>query len=152
MWFGEGGDVYLMCTIVSTLSLDIERFISDATTVMKTISTNKDQTKAIYIKLDQIKLVLSFLLTPGLNEDIDDICWTELKIPSSSSSVGFSRYDDYEAKTSGTHVAQALILRHFMAVKMVVMHGVFRVMSPQPAWWALPLSCALLACLKVRKL
>ncbi len=59
---------------------------------------------------------------------------------------------DYEAKTSGTHVAQALILRHFMAVKMVVMHGVFRVMSPQPAWWALPLSCALLACLKVRKL
>lgn len=92
MWFGEGGYVCLICTIVSTLSLDIERFISDATTIMKTISTNKDQTKAIYIKLDQIKLVLSFLLTPGLNEDIDDICLTKLRIPSSSSSVGFSRY------------------------------------------------------------
>ena len=59
---------------------------------MKTISTNKDQTKAVYLKLDQIKLVLSFLLTPGLNDDIDDICRTKLRIPNSTSSVGFSRY------------------------------------------------------------
>lgn len=82
----------LICIIASTLSLEIERFVSDATTVMKTISTNKDQTKAVYLKLDQIKLVLSFLVTPGLNDDIDDICRMKLKIPSSSLSVGFSRY------------------------------------------------------------
>ncbi|KAF8631069.1 hypothetical protein AX15_002671 [Amanita polypyramis BW_CC] len=78
---------------VSTLTLDIERFISDATIIMKTISTNKEQTKAIYTKLDQIRLLLSFLLTPGLNSDIDDICRTRLNIPSSSASVGFSSLD-----------------------------------------------------------
>lgn len=59
--------------------------------------------------------------------------------------------DDYETKMSGTHVTQASILRQFMAVKMVVMHGVFQAMSPQLVWWALPLSCAPLACSKVRK-
>ncbi|KAK2465293.1 hypothetical protein APHAL10511_002647 [Amanita phalloides] len=75
---------------VSTLILDVERFISDATTIMKTISTNKYQTKAIFAKLDQIRLILSFLLTPGLNDDIDDICRTRLRIPSSSVYIGFS--------------------------------------------------------------
>jgi hypothetical protein len=75
----------------SSLMIDLERFLSDSATVMKTISTNREQTKAIYSKLVQIRMFLSFLLTTGLNEGIDDICRTRLHIPTSSVLLGFSR-------------------------------------------------------------
>ncbi|KAF8627389.1 hypothetical protein AX17_006204 [Amanita inopinata Kibby_2008] len=83
-------DGYQGLDSVSSLSLDLENFIYDSAVVMKTISTNREQTKAIYAKVDQLKLLLSFLLTPGLNSDIDTICREKLNIPDSSASVGFS--------------------------------------------------------------
>jgi hypothetical protein len=79
-------------TKASIQNLDLERFLSDSATVIKTISTNRDQTRAVYSRVDQLKLVLSVLLTPGLNDSIDDICRTKLRIPTSSALLGYSRY------------------------------------------------------------
>jgi hypothetical protein len=71
--------------------LDLQRFISEAIAVAKKISTNKDQTRAILLTLERLRSVLSILLTPGLNNDIDDICSRRLGIQISPKSVGFAR-------------------------------------------------------------
>ncbi|KAJ7644581.1 hypothetical protein FB45DRAFT_898250 [Roridomyces roridus] len=73
-----------------TLSLDLERFISESSTTARLISTGRDQTRAIYSALDQLRLVLSMFLTPGLNTDIDALCQEKLGIPASGVLAGFS--------------------------------------------------------------
>ncbi|KAJ7465077.1 hypothetical protein FB451DRAFT_1262556 [Mycena latifolia] len=75
---------------VSTLSLDLERFITDSTTTARLISTGRDQTRAIYSALDQLRLVLSTFLTPGLNPDMDTLCREKLGLPLSSVHIGVS--------------------------------------------------------------
>ncbi|KAF7290909.1 WD-REPEATS-REGION domain-containing protein [Mycena chlorophos] len=75
----------------STLSLDLERFVSEATTTARLISQNREQTKAVYSALDQIRLVLSTLLTPGLNSDTDTLCEHKLGISMSRVRAGFAR-------------------------------------------------------------
>ncbi|KAF7302006.1 WD-REPEATS-REGION domain-containing protein [Mycena indigotica] len=74
----------------STVTLDLERFISETTTTARLISTNRDQTKAIYSALDQIRLILSTLLTPGLNRDTDILCEQRLGIPLSRTCAGLA--------------------------------------------------------------
>ncbi|KAJ7505803.1 hypothetical protein B0H11DRAFT_1851029 [Mycena galericulata] len=74
----------------STLSLDLERFITESSTTARLISTGRDQTRAIYSALDQLRLILSAFLTPALNPDIDDICKDKLGVPASIVHVGFS--------------------------------------------------------------
>ncbi|KIL67749.1 hypothetical protein M378DRAFT_73182 [Amanita muscaria Koide BX008] len=83
-------DGYHAPDAASIQNLDLERFLSDSASVIKTISTNRDQTRAVYSRADQLKLVLSVLLTPGLNDSIDDICQTKLCIPTSSALLGYS--------------------------------------------------------------
>ncbi|KAF8195899.1 hypothetical protein K438DRAFT_1826706 [Mycena galopus ATCC 62051] len=73
----------------STVSLDLEQFITDSTTTARLISTGRDQTRAIYLALDRLKLVLSTLLTPGLNTDIDALCREKLGVPTSTVHAGF---------------------------------------------------------------
>ncbi|KAJ7166355.1 hypothetical protein C8R43DRAFT_985618 [Mycena crocata] len=75
---------------VATVTLDLERFITDATTTARLISTGRDQTRAIYSALNQLRLILSTFLTPGLNVDIDALCYDKLGVPLSAVSVGFS--------------------------------------------------------------
>ncbi|KAJ7119871.1 hypothetical protein C8R44DRAFT_878257 [Mycena epipterygia] len=75
---------------VSTLSLDLERFISETTTTARLISSGRDQTRAIYSALDQLRLILSTFLTPGLNSDMDALCREKLGIPLSTVNAGFS--------------------------------------------------------------
>ncbi|KAJ7776775.1 hypothetical protein DFH07DRAFT_797695 [Mycena maculata] len=74
----------------STLSLDLERFITESTTTARLISTGRDQTRAIYSALDQLRLILSTFLTPGLNPDIDAICQEKLGAPASTTYASFS--------------------------------------------------------------
>ena len=81
----------LGCT-ASTLLLDLQSFTSESVTVAKTISTNRDQTRAILLTLERLRSVLSTLLTPGLNEDIDGICSTKLGVKLAPKPVGFARY------------------------------------------------------------
>ncbi|KAJ7068638.1 hypothetical protein C8F01DRAFT_1118822 [Mycena amicta] len=74
----------------STLSLDLERFVSDTTTIARLISNSREQTRAIYSALDQIRLILSTLLTPGLNPDTDTLCEQNLGVPLSRTRAGFT--------------------------------------------------------------
>ncbi|KAJ7196115.1 hypothetical protein GGX14DRAFT_700624 [Mycena pura] len=75
---------------VSTLSLDIERFITESTATARLISTSREQTRAIYSALDQLRLVLSTVLTPGLNAETDALCKVKLGVPLSNAHVGYS--------------------------------------------------------------
>jgi WD repeat-containing protein 7 len=79
------------CT-ASTLLLDLQRFTSESIAVAKKISTNRDQTRSILLTLERLRSVLSTLLTPGLNEDIDGICTARLGIQLSPKPFGFARY------------------------------------------------------------
>ncbi|KAF9265238.1 WD40 repeat-like protein [Marasmius fiardii PR-910] len=74
----------------STLCLNVKLFISTCTSIAKSISTSKSQTQKILQARDHLRAVLSTLLTPGLNRDIDEICRVQLGIPLSNVSVGFS--------------------------------------------------------------
>ncbi|KAG6884839.1 hypothetical protein C0993_007868 [Termitomyces sp. T159_Od127] len=75
----------------STLLLDLEHFISASVAVAKSISTNRAQTRAILRTLERLRSVLSVLLTPGLNLDIDAICFGKLGIRPSQAFSGVSR-------------------------------------------------------------
>ncbi|PBK67260.1 WD40 repeat-like protein [Armillaria solidipes] len=77
---------------VTTLSLDLERFITYSTTVIKTISTNLSQTQAIFSTRHRLLSLLSVLLTPGLNKDTDEICRDHLGIGTSLAHPGFSSH------------------------------------------------------------
>lgn len=77
----------------STLSLRTERFIADTIAMAKTISTSRDQTRAILQSLDHLRTILSTLLTPGLNPDVDSICHAKLGVSKSSASVGLAISD-----------------------------------------------------------
>ncbi|KAF5384322.1 hypothetical protein D9615_003314 [Tricholomella constricta] len=74
--------------VASTLILDLDRFTTESVVVAKSISTNRDQTRAILLTLERLRSVLSVLLTPGLNNDIDTICSAKLGIRPSRVSVG----------------------------------------------------------------
>lgn len=76
--------------VASTLLLDLQRFTSESITVAKKISTNRDQTRSILLTLERLRSVLSTLLTPGLNDDIDGICIDRLAIQLSPKPIGFS--------------------------------------------------------------
>ncbi|KAK0201531.1 hypothetical protein DFS33DRAFT_1348146 [Desarmillaria ectypa] len=76
----------------TTLSLDLERFITYSTTVIKTISTNLSQTQAIFSTRHRLLSLLSLLLTPGLNKDTDEICRDHLGIVTSLAHPGFSSH------------------------------------------------------------
>ncbi|GLB39841.1 putative WD40 repeats [Lyophyllum shimeji] len=75
--------------VATTLVLDLERFTTESIAVAKSISTNRDQTRAILLTLERLRSLLSVFLTPGLNPDIDAICTKTLGIRFSSVSTGF---------------------------------------------------------------
>ena len=77
--------------LASSLSFDLESFIINSIAVTKTISTSIDEVRKILLILDRLRLVLSTLITPGLNADIDSICYGNLSISPSSAIVGLSR-------------------------------------------------------------
>ncbi|KAF7767943.1 hypothetical protein Agabi119p4_7186 [Agaricus bisporus var. burnettii] len=77
----------------STLCLQTERFISNTISLAKTISTSRDTTRAILNSLDQLRTVLSTLITPGLNPDVDSVCYTKLGISRSNVLVGLATPD-----------------------------------------------------------
>ncbi|KAF8903093.1 hypothetical protein CPB84DRAFT_1728490 [Gymnopilus junonius] len=73
----------------ATLVLNLERLIVDAISVTKTISTSRDEVREILLTLDRLRLMLSALLTPGLSDDVDSICYGKLGAYPSSALVGF---------------------------------------------------------------
>ncbi|KAJ4468166.1 hypothetical protein J3R30DRAFT_3715082 [Lentinula aciculospora] len=75
--------------VACTVSLDLNNFISDSLLVIKALSTNEKQTKNIFLAREHLRSALSFLLTPGLNRDIDDVCFERLGVKRANSSVGF---------------------------------------------------------------
>ncbi|KAJ3733629.1 hypothetical protein DFJ43DRAFT_1117017 [Lentinula guzmanii] len=77
--------------VACTLSLDLNSFISDSLLVIKNVSTNRKQTRNILLARDHLRSALSLILTPGLNRDIDDICFEQLGIKRANASMGFSR-------------------------------------------------------------
>ncbi|THU84458.1 WD40 repeat-like protein [Dendrothele bispora CBS 962.96] len=77
---------------VCTLSFDVERFILESITMIKTISTSKNQTANILAARDRLRAILSVVLTPAINSSIDEICQEQLGIHLSGDvSVGFQR-------------------------------------------------------------
>ena len=77
--------------LAASLSLDLEGFIINSIAVTKTISTSIDEVRRILLILDRLRLVLSTLITPGLNADVDSICYGNLSISPSSAIAGLSR-------------------------------------------------------------
>jgi WD repeat-containing protein 7 len=77
--------------LAATLSLDLEGFIINSIAVTRTISTSIDEVRRILLILDRLKLVLSTLITPGLNADVDSICYGILSLFPSSAIAGLSR-------------------------------------------------------------
>ncbi|KAK7054386.1 hypothetical protein VNI00_003580 [Paramarasmius palmivorus] len=73
----------------STLDLNMGRFIAESTSLAKSISGSKSQTRNILLARDRLRAVLSMLLTPGLNKGIDEVCQVQLGVELSSASVGF---------------------------------------------------------------
>jgi len=76
----------------ASLVLNLEKLIVDAILVTKTISTSRDEIREIFMALARQRLMLSALLTPGLNEDVDSICYGKLGARISSAIVGLSRF------------------------------------------------------------
>jgi WD repeat-containing protein 7 len=76
---------------VSTILLDLERFISESTATAKSVGIGIERKRAVLSTLDQLRSVLSALLTPMVNEEIDEICCSRLGISPSPVSVGLSR-------------------------------------------------------------
>ncbi|KAJ3890399.1 hypothetical protein GG344DRAFT_49579 [Lentinula edodes] len=74
-----------------TLTLNLKTFISDSLSVIKSLSTNKTQTRSILLAREHLQSALSLLLTPGLNRDIDTICSEQLGVKQTNASVGFSK-------------------------------------------------------------
>lgn len=83
--------VYMDFSSAASLSLDLERFIIDSIAVTKTISTSIDEVRKILSILDKLRLVLSTIITPGLNADVDSICYRNLGAFPSSAVAGLSR-------------------------------------------------------------
>lgn len=75
----------------ASLVLNLEKVIVDSISVTKTISTSRDEVREILLVLDRLRLILSVLLTPGLNSDVDSICYGKLGAHPSSALVGLSR-------------------------------------------------------------
>jgi hypothetical protein len=92
----------ILSLAASTVSLDLEQFITESTTTARLISTGRDQTRAIFSALDRLRLILSTLLTPGLNTDMDTLCREKLSVPLSTVHTGFTRseYVPNASKTS----------------------------------------------------
>ncbi|KAJ4498276.1 hypothetical protein C8R41DRAFT_877942 [Lentinula lateritia] len=74
-----------------TLTLNLNSFISDSLSVIKSLSTNKTQTRSILLAREHLQSALSLLLTPGLNRDIDTVCSEQLGIKRTNAAVGFSK-------------------------------------------------------------
>ena len=77
--------------LAASLSLDLEHFITNSIAVTKTISTSIDEVRKILSILDRLRFVLSTLITPGLNADVDSICFGNLRVFPSSAVAGLSR-------------------------------------------------------------
>lgn len=75
----------------ASISLNLEKLITDSVSVTKTISTNKDEIREIFMALARLKLVLSLVLTPGLSADIDSICYGALGANPSMVTPGLAR-------------------------------------------------------------
>lgn len=72
---------------MSTILFDLEPFLSVSTLSLKAL----EAVQRTSVPLD-IRHVLSALLTPGLNDDIDMICRNRLSISESCGSPGVARY------------------------------------------------------------
>ncbi|KAF8158416.1 hypothetical protein B0H34DRAFT_797808 [Crassisporium funariophilum] len=83
-------DAFIGQDAAASLSFNLERFIIDSIAVTKSISTSKDEVREILLTLDRLQLVLSALITSGLNEDVDSICYGKLGAFPSSATVGLS--------------------------------------------------------------
>ena len=77
---------------MSTIQFDLERFISEVTAAVKSAGISAERKRTIGATLHQLRSVLSTLLTPTLNEGIDEICVDKLGISVSPVSVGFLRF------------------------------------------------------------
>ncbi|TFK73197.1 WD40 repeat-like protein [Pluteus cervinus] len=73
----------------SSLLLDLERFITESTEMAKVISTSKEQSRTIFLTLERLRWLLSTLVTPGLDEGIDQLCQLKMGIQRSPVMVGF---------------------------------------------------------------
>jgi hypothetical protein len=89
--FYFGGSELTDSLLAASLSLDLEGFIINSIAVTKTISTSIDEVRRILLILDRLRLVLSTLITPGLNANVDSICYGILSSSPSSAIVGLSR-------------------------------------------------------------
>jgi WD repeat-containing protein 7 len=77
---------------VSTILVDLEGFLSEAMIAVRAVNVEKKPT--ISSTPQRLRALLSTILTPGLSQDIDNICRERLQIAASSGSVGLARCAD----------------------------------------------------------
>ncbi|KAF9453126.1 WD40 repeat-like protein [Macrolepiota fuliginosa MF-IS2] len=114
----------------SMMSLQAERFITSTIAIAKTISTSRDQTRVILQSLDHLRTILSALLTPGFNDDMDSVCKEKLRVGDSGVSVGLAIADSitlYNIKENGEvwcisgNVTAARLLSIVLVLKAVAL-------------------------------
>lgn len=77
--------------------------------------------------LYRLRSILSTVLTPGLNEDIDILCHEKLGLKLSPASVGFFRFEATSSDTTltlMTRIPQATMLRLYTRRKDLRIPGV----------------------------
>ncbi|RXW25374.1 hypothetical protein EST38_g529 [Candolleomyces aberdarensis] len=77
----------------ATLDLSLDKVVTDCISITKTISTSRDEVRNILQALERLRLLLSIVITPGLNGDVDSICTGKLKLRPSTVGVGFTSHD-----------------------------------------------------------
>lgn len=82
----------LIVLSAATLEFALDRFVAECVSLTKTISTSRDEVRSVLQALDRLRYVLSIMITPGLNSDVDSICAGKLQLHPSSAGVGLSRY------------------------------------------------------------
>lgn len=82
----EQGTITTKTPSACTLFFDIEGILKSARPIVN--QGGKERATSY----DRLRIILSMLLTPGLHESIDGICRDRLRIPSSCTSVGITRF------------------------------------------------------------
>lgn len=76
--------------LAATLDLSLDKVVTDCISITKTISTSRDEIRKILQALERLRLLLSVVITLGLNGDVDSICTGKLKLRPSTVGVGFT--------------------------------------------------------------
>lgn len=108
--------------------------------------------REIYQTLERLRLILAMLITPGLSEDVDSICFGKLNLKPSSALVGLSRYRTLDQSVGiGLILGTATVLRHYSKSQAREMCGAYPLLPQLRELFPLLPCCVPFLYSKVRK-